>query len=146
MEKVEMEELTCGLRLQWRAIGQVEIDDQSKLRFPRVSTAPGIYRFRISRTGGTKALYIGESDNLQRRFSHYRTPGPTQQTNLRISALLLDLLGTDGEVAVAVSETAWITMSSNEKKADFSYKSHRRLFEQFAITAEHASDIESLNR
>ena len=31
--------------------------------------------------GRTLGLYVGETDNLQRRLAHYRNPGPTQATN-----------------------------------------------------------------
>ncbi len=32
-----------------------------------------------------ETVYVGESDNLRRRISHYRNPGPTQRTNIRIN-------------------------------------------------------------
>ena len=50
------------------------------------------------------------------------------------------------EISVAVVGDAWLKTSSGEQQADFSKKSVRRMFEAFAITMEHAEDIESLNR
>ncbi len=58
---------------------------------PRCSQAPGIYRFRIRGSKG-KALYVGETENLARRFGFYRNPGPSQQTNVRMNAKFREAL------------------------------------------------------
>jgi hypothetical protein len=139
--------MECSLGVEWLPIGRVTIDGRGKLRFPRVSEVPGIYRFRTRLPDGSKANYIGETENLNRRLSqNYRNPGPTQQTNLRINAWLVKLLSNGGEVSVAVIGDAWVKTASGEQQADFSIKSVRRMFETFAIMMEHAEDIESLNR
>jgi len=56
------------------------------------------------------------------------------------------LLSNGGEVSVAVVGDAWLRTSSGEQQADLFKKSVRRMFEAFAITMEHAEEIESLNR
>lgn len=35
-------------------------------------------------------VYVGQAERLKRRMQHYRSPGPTQQTNLRMKAYLED--------------------------------------------------------
>ena len=57
-------------------------------KFPAVPSSlsedPAIYCWCVD---GTPA-YIGQADRLKRRIQHYRTPGPSQQTNLRMKAYL----------------------------------------------------------
>ena len=122
------------------------LDDQSKVQFPPVPTTGGLYRLKTQYPDGRFALYIGETENLKRRFSNYRNPGPTQQTSLRINAWLKEMLSSGGEISVAIVEDARMTTKRGETDADFSVKSIRRLFEQLAISLEHASEIETLNR
>jgi hypothetical protein len=76
--------MECKLGMQWNPIGRVAHGDGGRLLFPEVAQVPAIYRFRILGSGG-EALYVGETDNLARRFGNYRNPGPTQQTSLRIN-------------------------------------------------------------
>lgn len=140
------EELMCALRLHWIPKGRVTLDAQGKVQFPPAPAAGGLYRFKTQYPDGRFALYIGESDNLKRRFSNYRNPGPTQQTSLRINAWLIELLSSGGEISTAIVEDARMTTKRGEATADFSIKSVRRLFEQLAISLEHASEIEPLNR
>ena len=79
--------LACALRLQWLPIGTAQRDEEGKIKFPKLPARPGLYQFKIFRSDGSQAIYVGETDNLQRRFAHYRNPGPTQATNLRLNAL-----------------------------------------------------------
>jgi hypothetical protein len=140
------EEVACALRLNWVPRGRVTLDARSKVEFPDAPATGGLYRFKTRYPDGRFAIYIGESDNLKRRFSNYRNPGPTQRTSVRINAWLLELLSSGGEISVAIVEDARLTTKVGEATADFSVKSVRRLFEQLAISLEHASEIESLNR
>jgi hypothetical protein len=141
------EELSAKLRLVWLPVGSTVIDDAGKLKFPRVSTSPGLYRFRISKLNGGAAIYVGETDNLQRRFAHYRNPGPTQATNLRLNAFFLAVISSGGSIEVdIVIDKAWLTWSDVEVKADFRRKSARRLFENLVLCAERADSIEDLNK
>jgi hypothetical protein len=142
----QREEVMCALRLNWVPKGRLLLDPQNKVQFPQAPAAGGLYRFKTRYPDGRFAIYIGESENLKRRFSNYRNPGPDQQTNLRINAWLMELLSGGGEISVAIVEDARMTTRRGETNADFSVKSIRRLFEQLAISLEHASDIETLNR
>ena len=135
-------ELNCSLSLQWHPKGPLLIDSNARVTFPKVAAAAGLYRFSARYPDGRCANYIGESENLHRRFGNYRNPGPSQPTNLRINAWLKNLLDEDGEVFVTTAEQAWL----DGKLADLSRKATRRMFEQMAIALEHADDVESLNR
>jgi hypothetical protein len=140
-------ELSGALRLRWKAVGSAAKGSDGKVKFPTLSTEPGLYRFRIWKQDGSKAVYVRESDNLQRRFSHYRNPGPTQETNLRLNALFMEVISNGGNIEIdVVTDQAWIIWSDVDKQADFSRKSVRRLFENFILSAEKAIDIQDLNR
>lgn len=49
------------IQINWQAAGDLTLGPDDKLQFTR------------SLTSG----YVGESDNLRRRLSHYRNPGPS---------------------------------------------------------------------
>jgi hypothetical protein len=135
------------LRFGWGDAARVQIDDGGKLRFPNLPPKPGLYQFHIRGPKGDLGRYVGETDNLQRRFAHYRNPGPTQTTNLRMNALLKEVLSQGGNVELAtVTESAWIARSGREEIADLADKSVRRLFENVALVTGHAHDILDLNK
>jgi hypothetical protein len=133
------------LGMEWKPIGRVMLDDAGRLVFPAVPRAPGLYRFRF-RAAGREGVYIGESDNLARRFAHYRNPGPTQQTNLRLNAKFKDALAAGAEISVAtISANAWIERSGHRQTADLSSKAVRCLFENAALL-DGGKDVDALNR
>jgi hypothetical protein len=69
---------------------------------PRLPEQPGTYRFTIKgRDRSSNRFYIGESDNLSRRMSSYRNPGPIQPTNVRLHGLLCETLERGGSADVA---------------------------------------------
>jgi hypothetical protein len=140
--------LNCLLRLQWKSAGTLTQDKDGRIRFPKLSAAPGLYQFKIFRSDGTRAVYVGETSDIQRRFAHYRNPGPTQQTNIRLNAMFTELLLQGAKIEIEiVTDGAWtIWNSGNEVKADLSKKAVRRLFENFVLCAEQAVDVENLNR
>lgn len=141
------DELTGGLRIIWTALGPAVIDSSGKLGFPKLPTSPGLYRFSVLKLDGTRSEYIGETDNLQRRFAHYRNPGPTQATNLRLNALFRQSLSEGGQIDISVAvEKAWISWGRSEVNADFRSKYVRRLFENFVLAADGGVEIDSLNR
>ena len=49
---------------------QVALDSEGKLLFPSLPSDPGMYRLAISEKDGTTAIYVGEADELRRRFAH----------------------------------------------------------------------------
>ena len=138
----QQSELKCSLAMMWSPRGKLSLDSDNRVVFPSVEAVAGLYRLAARYPDGRLANYIGESDNLRRRFGNYRNPGPTQQTSMRISAWLKELIDDGGEVHIYVAQSAEI----NGTAADISRKPTRRMFEQMAIVLEHAEDVESLNR
>lgn len=64
--------------------------DDIKSNVIRYSTETGVYAMVLD--GEVK--YVGQTKNeLKRRMYFYAKPGPTQQTNIRINALLRKVLG-----------------------------------------------------
>ncbi len=90
--------------------------------------------------------YIGETTELRRRFQHYRKPGPSQATNIRINTLLKAHLesGGSGEVDIIVDDIT-LTINCETVDADLSDKATRRLLENVALVAEDSTDIDKLN-
>jgi hypothetical protein len=137
----------CTLRFGWGDIGTVHLDENGKLKFPKLPIKPGLYQFRVHGPKGDVGRYVGETDNLQRRFAHYRNPSPTQPTNLRLNALLKEVLGQGGNVELAiVTDSAWISRNGQEEIADLTDKNVRRLFENVALITGQARDILDLNK
>ena len=135
-----------SLAMNWRSLGPVHVGGGSKLVFPAVPSVPGLYRFRLS-GHGEEAHYIGETADLRRRFYHYRNPGPSQATNIRINGLLLDHLAAGGsvEVDIIAGEVA-LTIGDESVPVDLALKPVRRLLEHAALLAQGGTDISSLNR
>ncbi len=111
-----------------RDVGKVQIGIDGKLKFPQLSETPGSYCFTFAKSSGEVTIYIGETAQLQRRFQHYRTPGPSQTTNIRINALMKEILNSGGEVRVSVITSA----SSNANHLDLSNVTHLDLRDKVA--------------
>jgi len=117
----------------WTGIGQVVLE-ADKLRFPAVSDTPGIYRFDL---GGRS--YVGEADRLRRRFQHYRTPGPSQSTNLRLNALMRQLVADGVVVAVSTITAVTVEIDGRRMPLDLARKEARLLVESAALVAARAN-------
>lgn len=112
-------------------IGTV-LQQDGKLRFPIASEEPGIYQFTIR-----DRIYVGETDRIQRRFQHYRTPGPSQHTNIRMNHSIMAALNEGFEVAVSTIEQATINVDGIDSPLDLSRKSGRLLVESAVLSAAH---------
>jgi hypothetical protein len=136
----------CRLRITWVPLGRVVSDAAGRLAFPAAEALPAIYRFRIRRSG-SETRYIGQTENLARRFGHYRNPGPSQPTNIRLNAEFVRELGAGAEISVAaVTAGAWIDWGSGPMVADMSSMATRCLLENAAILDDGAVCVGSLNR
>ncbi|MFA4994063.1 MAG: GIY-YIG nuclease family protein [Bdellovibrionales bacterium] len=134
------------LEMEWRPLGKILRDQHGKLLFPKTERCPAIYRFRIRYTD-SEAIYIGETDNLKRRFGNYRNPGPSQKTSLRINAILNRATEKKAEIAVSVVvENALITRENKTEIADLSSKFVRCIFENAAILESETTNVEILNK
>lgn len=134
------------LKLRWKRLGAVTLSDGSKLEFPAAPIEAGLYRL-IVRTGNRTTVYVGEAVNLKRRFGNYRRPGATQQTSLRLNALLTETLGRGGAIHIDVCyQDIGLSIAGVTVTADLADKAVRRMIEQAAIVAHGGIDVEMLNR
>jgi len=132
---------------EWAEVGRIGLDAEGKLAFPSLPREPGAYKLMISEADGTTATYIGETDELRRRFAHYRNPGPTQPTNRRINALLKELLADGGRASMAIATSAAVEIDGVPSALDLTRKACRLLAESAALvkaTLEGVDRIENL--
>ncbi len=104
--------------------------DAGKLRFPHAPELPGIYRFDLG-----DRLCIGETDRLRRRFQHYRTPGPTQSTNVRLNALMAESLANGRSIMASVITAVEAEIDGVRCRLDLRNKDARLLVESAALVA-----------
>jgi hypothetical protein len=128
-------ELDVQVRMRWHRPAAVTLDDAGRLLFPLLPHSPGIYRLTLADAPGQvrSQVYVGESENLRRRTGHYRRPGPTQQTSLRINALLREHLQQGGSVTVAVATSATVATVGTAQDLSLNRKTARVLAEHAAL-------------
>ena len=91
------------------------------------------------------AYYIGETEWVKRRIQHFRTPGPSQQTNQRLHALFNETLAAGGRVELQVLVD--IRLNGDLLADDaLSSKSLRRLLEAWCVREFRAAGRQMLNR
>jgi hypothetical protein len=131
----------------WQQRGQVTLAD-GKLVFPRVPRPAGIYRLMLQDAAGFPAgVYVGEADLLARRFQHYRTPGVSQQTNLRLTSIMAAALAAGGRIAVEIAASAQlIAADGSAAPLDLRWKAARVLVERAAEVAERTAGAVVLNK
>ena len=140
------------MKATWRQGGPITLDAQGGIAFPELPWVPGAYRMTLSGAPGQgrPRVYIGETDLLQRRMAHYRNPGPTQSTNIRMNAALRKHLSTGGVASMAfIADT--VARTDDEQPLvplDLSRKAARRLVENAALVSAYLAgdaDIENLD-
>lgn len=133
----DLPEVDVRVRLMWRRAGEVVLDRRGGLVFPVVPHVPGLYRLTLSGAPGQErpGVYVGETDDLRRRLNFYRTPGSTQQTNVRLNSDMLDHLRAGGRVVVAVATGAEVEVPGGEQALGFGRKSARVAAEHVALAA-----------
>lgn len=140
-----MDHVEVFVRFDWRQIGIVRIAPDGKLVFPQTPNDPGLYRFDWKHPDGT-ATYIGETDQLSRRFQHYRTPGPSQRTNLRMNELMRNLLSENHQISAAVVTGDVSTkVGGKECEVSLNRKRDRVLLEHAALFQAHLAGITIIN-
>lgn len=123
-----MADVRLGLRYDWRPLDPATTDGE-RITFPSIEEVPGIYRFDLP-----GRIYIGEASRLRRRFQHYRTPGPTQTTNLRLREIIQNALAGGHGVSVAVVTSAFVRLDGDdERPLDLSLRPARLLVENAAL-------------
>lgn len=114
----------------WREVGVLSLN-AGRIVFPSAPAAPGIYRFDLG-----DRVYIGETDQLKRRFQGYRTPGARQATNIRLNAALTSLLSGGHPASAATVTNAVVDVDGRRAPLDLTYKAARLLLESAALVAE----------
>ncbi|CAL9584650.1 hypothetical protein SUDANB95_05070 [Actinosynnema sp. ALI-1.44] len=133
----DMAEVDVRVRLTWWRAGEVRMDRGGGLVFPALPHVPGIYRLTLSEAPGQTRpmVYVGETDDLRRRLNSYRTPGSTQQTNVRLNEVVINHVRTGGRVVVAVATDAEVEVFGEIRPLSFRRKSARVAAEHAALAA-----------
>lgn len=87
-----------------------------------------MYLLRSEDAGGPYC-YVGESLDVRRRWTHYRSPGPSQLTNRRINSLLMLEIGAHGPARLRLAAICRLRVDGLSTTADLGRQSVRRLFE-----------------
>lgn len=124
--------VAVNIGVEWKELGAVTKRGVDGIDFPSVGAIPGLYRFRFALPEGLK-VYIGETVNLQRRFAHYRRPGPTQQTNIRIKQSFVECIsrGSNAAADIIIGGVS-LKIGGESVAADLHNKAIRRLLENAA--------------
>lgn len=135
------------ISMNWIPLGKVQLDNNNKLQFKfDAPSCPAIYRFRVRR-GNTESVYIGETDNLKRRFGNYRNAGATQKTSIRINEILRNELANNAEISLsAVIKEAYINYGDGLKEVSLDTKTMRCLFENAALLSFNTETTNILNK
>ena len=143
-EFAELDRVEVSVVFAWRDAAQVTLDVQEKLAFPLLPQMAGLYRLTLVSSPGQRRgrVYIGETDNLSRRLAgNYRNPGPSQQTSLRVNAILREHLGAGGLVRLAVTTVAMVQLAGrDDQPLDLSRKAARLLAESAALVLAQLTD------
>ena len=107
--------------------------------FPAAPRRFGLYRFRF-RGNGLDRHCVGETNELQRRFQQYRTPGRSRQADIGMSAEFRAHPAAGGNIEID------IVAGGEPVRADLADKAIRRLLERAALVEEGASGTIFLNR
>lgn len=122
--------MRIAVDFSWVDLGPIAVLEAGRLRFPRAPEVPGIYCFSFS-----NGPYIGETDRLRRRFQHYRTPGPTQSTNLRLNGLMTEMLENGKPITAAAITAVEAEIDGARCRLDLRNKEARLLVESAALVA-----------
>lgn len=135
--------LDVRIRLTWQPVGAAILEPDGRVRFANTPHAAGIYRIILwgQRGEPRPEVYIGEAQDLRRRWYNYRNPGPSQQTSLRLNAKLIEHLQQGGQVALAVAASATIQAGDQVPAAlSLARKTARVLAEHAAVALEYLRD------
>ena len=124
--------MNVGVEFRWNEAGKVRLDIAGKPEFPKLPAEPGIYALLFSGVAGT-TVYIGEAENLQRRVAHYRNPGPSQATNIRLNERMRSHLVSTGRIRLRVITEARVQVDGSAEACDLSNAFARRFLENAAL-------------
>ena len=141
---------TLTLNMKWQRLGSVTIGPSGRtssgLIFPQVTNVPGVYLFEF-RVLGQVHRYVGQTQNLRKRFRSYRSPGAGQTTSKRVHAWFRFTHSHGGVADVYVlADTASACPQQDCAPANLSDPKRRLLFERLGIVVECADPVMCLNR
>ncbi len=118
---------------EWERMGAITLEGVRPV-FPRLPEAPGLYRFTFEWPDRARGVYIGETDGLRRRAQHYRSPGPTQRTNVRMKQEIVTALSAGVNVTLAIVTNASMTIDGGPVRTlDLARKTSRQVVENAAM-------------
>ena len=127
----------------WREVGEVRLGTDGKLLMPDPGRGPGTYRFRL--TGGeAPSVYIGESEDMSRRFGQYRNPEASQRTNVRMNERMRGRIAGGGVVRVAVVIEAVLRVAECHELLDLAHPTGRRLVEEHLLAEAREAGAEAV--
>lgn len=119
----------------WHVAGPIRLESRRPV-FPSLPEAPGLYRFAFEWRDRPTEVYIGETDRLRRRAQHYRTPGVSQPTNVRMNEELLRALSEGTTVVCSIVTAATVFLDAGPGSVlDLGRKTSRLIVENAAIAA-----------
>ena len=116
----------------WRELDAVRLGPDGKLMMPDPGPGPGVYRFRHT-GGGAPSVYIGESEDISRRFGQYRHPESSQRTNIRVHKWMFERVGAGGTLEVAVVAQAVLRVGESREPLDLGRRTSRLLVEEHLL-------------
>ena len=130
-----VEDARVTVSFTWFAAGQIVLDRNGGLAFPRLPRSPGLYRMTLHDAPGQvrPRVYIGESKNLRDRSNGYRNPTPRQQTSHRMNGILIDHLTRGGTVSFAATTSCAVELGHGTVPLDLTRKAGRLLAESAAL-------------
>jgi hypothetical protein len=120
-----------ALHFRWRGIGDVQLDTQGKLRFPRADTEPRRVPLRGGRRRGLGVLRRGWRSAPA--IPAVRNADRTMRTNYRLRGKLTDVLTGGGRCGVSLAEVVSFEARSHATALDLRSKAARVLIEGAAI-------------
>ncbi len=136
---------TITAKFDWKLAGSINLDWKQRLVFPPLGAGPGVYMFEVD-TGSEIRVYIGEAENLRRRMQHYRTPGSSQKTNIRLNESLTETLKSKSLVTLwTIGAEAALTINEEKMSVNLSSQTERRLLESSALIVAKNGDAVILN-
>jgi hypothetical protein len=126
---------SVAIHFEWDDAAEVRLNSAGKLEFPKLSAKPGVYAFRFDSHEAATTVYVGEAENLQRRTAHYRNPGPSQSTNIRLNERMRSHLASNGCITMQLIIRARAEINGNVEECDLSKTFARRLLENAALLA-----------
>jgi hypothetical protein len=131
------------VEMSWETVGQVTVEDGLMLT-PPMPEAPGVYQWVFHHDDHDRH-YVGEADNLDRRFLHYRMPGSSPSTNLRMNESAIRVIGAGGSVDILLARNIVFSGDDIDGVADLTSPFARRFIKNAALIALVAANCSVVN-